>query len=55
MKKTYQNPTMIIVKIQTVHMIADSLTIGDSVTTTSGAESRRRGRSSWSDDEDYDE
>ena len=56
MKKTYQNPTTMVVKIQAVQMIASSekMGFGNSVNTASGAESRRGG-SSWDDEDDYDE
>lgn len=54
MKKIYQKPAIMLVKVHTEKMIAASeLRIGDTVTTASGAESRRRG-SLWDDDEDAD-
>ena len=45
-----------VVKIQAVQMIASSenMIFGSSVTSASGAESRRGG-SFWDDDDDYDE
>ena len=51
MKKTYQIPTINVVKIETAKMIATSETLGfgDGVNTASGAESR--GGSAWDDDE----
>lgn len=53
MKKTYQIPTIKVVRVETLQMIAESIYMGDSVTTASGAESRRR--DFWDDEEDYEE
>ena len=50
MKKTYINPTMTIVKIQTAQMLAASPGYGGSTTETSGNLSRE---SSFWDDDDY--
>ena len=50
MKKTYINPTMTIVKIQTAQMIAASPIYGGSTEATSGNLSRE---SSFWDDDDY--
>lgn len=53
MKKTYQNPTMKVVKIQTVKMIATSnLRVGNAYQENDAVLSRRGG-SSWDDEEDY--
>jgi hypothetical protein len=49
MKKTYINPTMTIVKIQTAQMIAASPNYGGTTTETSGNLSRE---GSFWDDED---
>ena len=56
MKKTYQNPTTKIVKIQIMQMIAasDKMGFGASVDSASGAESRRGGFT-WDDDDDYED
>jgi hypothetical protein len=52
MKKTYINPTMTIVKIQTQHqMLAGSPAYGGNTTETSGNLSRES--SFWEEDEDY--
>ena len=52
MKKTYINPTMTIVKIQTHHqMLAGSPGYGGSTEATSGNLSRES--SFWEEDEDY--
>jgi len=50
MKKTYQNPEINIIIIQPAQMIAESLGIGESVNSASGAEARRGNR--WSSDDD---
>ena len=50
MKKTYINPTMTIVKIQTAQMIAASPIYGGSTEATSGNLSRE---GSFWDDDDY--
>jgi hypothetical protein len=53
MKKIYQIPTTLIVRVETQKMIAESIAFGDSVTTAAGAESRRG--DFWDDeDDDYD-
>jgi len=55
MKKTYQNPVIKVVKIQTLQMMAASpqtIGFGASVTSASGAESRRFG-GDFLDDEEY--
>ena len=54
MKKTYQNPVIKVVKIQTLQMLAasESLSFGASVNSASGAESRRFG-GDFLDDEEY--
>ena len=54
MKKIYINPDLKIVKIQTAKMFATSeyINVGNDVTTASGAESRRRGRDLWDDEDD---
>ena len=52
MKKTYINPTMTIVKIQTAQMLAASEPgYGGTTTSTSGNLSRES--SFWEEDEDY--
>ena len=50
MKKTYINPTTQVVSVELVQMIAESMGFGASVTSASGAESRRGGV--WDDDEE---
>lgn len=53
MKKTYQNPTTKIVKIQTVQMIATSnLNVGNAYQSEDVVLSREGG-SLWDDDEEY--
>ena len=59
MKKTYQIPTTIIVKINVTQMIASSpgqqnLRIGDTYVENSEEIGSRRGRSVWDDDDDDD-
>jgi len=52
MKKTYINPTMTVVKIQTQHqMLAGSPAYGGTTSETSGNLSRES--SFWEEDEDY--
>jgi len=57
MKKTYQNPELKIVKIQSAKIIAASLQlgIGDTVTSANGAEARGHRESVWDDDEDFEQ
>ena len=50
MKKTYQNPEMIIIKVQTAQMVAASTELYGKDAT--GTAMSRRGRSVWDDDED---
>lgn len=52
MKKTYQNPTIKIVKIQTVNMIAESPMRIGSEYQSGDAVLSRRGGSSWDDEEE---
>jgi len=55
MKKTYQNPLTKIVRIEAARMIAassESMGFGKSVTSASGADSRRR-NDAWDDEEEY--
>ena len=53
MKKTYQNPTTDIIRVETQQMIADSMPVDGSKTiTSSDAILSRRGGSAWDDDED---
>ncbi len=55
MKKIYQNPETKVVRVEVTHMIAASerISIGASVESASGAESRRgRGSSLWDDEDD---
>lgn len=56
MKKIYQNPAIMIVRVQTAKMIANSEKIGFGAEVESAveAESRHRGSSLWDDDEDVD-
>ena len=56
MKKIYNAPNTLLVKIRPNHLMQASLDIGDTVTDASGAEGRRSG-SGWDDDDydDYDE
>ena len=53
MKKTYQNPTTKIVKIQTMQMIAQSVGVGSEYQSGNAVLSRRG--NSWDDEDDYDE
>ena len=49
MKKIYQIPTVTVVKIQTVHMIAESIAIGADY---NGSEIQSRSADFWEDDEE---
>lgn len=55
MKKTYINPTIQIVKIQTVQMLASSEQVGLRGDYNSGTVTiaSREGRGFWDDDEEY--
>ena len=53
MKKTYIAPCMVIVKIQTVGMIAASMQLNNETVGTSSALSRGNGSLWDDDDEDY--
>lgn len=57
MKKTYINPKMVIVKIQTVQMLANSLDMKDSPssTPTPGTTLSRRGNLWDDEDEEYED
>lgn len=56
MKKTYQNPELKVVKIQSAKMIAVSqIGFGNSVGDASGAEARGHRESVWDDDEDFEQ
>ena len=55
MKKTYQNPEIKVVKVQTAQMIAASTEVGVGSNydpETSGAIQSRRGGSLWDDDDE---
>ena len=51
MKKIYQIPTVTVVKIQTVHMIAESIVISSS-NYDGSAEIQSRSADFWEDDEE---
>ena len=50
MKKTYQNPAIVVVNIQTMNMIAESIGVGSTYKSGDDVLSRR-GDSSWDDEE----
>ena len=50
MKKIYQIPTTIVIRVETQQMIAESLGFGNTVNSAAGAESRDGGF--WDDDDD---
>lgn len=59
MKKTYNNPSTTVVKVQTVQMIAVSLDGFNSTLNSTGGDGSnalgRRNNSYWDDEDDYDE
>ena len=52
MKKTYQIPTIEVVRMEMHQMLAASVGIGDSVGSATGAESREYNGLFWTVDED---
>ena len=53
MKKTYIAPGMVIVKVQTAGMLAESFDLNSEKVSGSSALSRESGGGFWDDDEDY--
>ena len=56
MKKTYNNPEMKVVMLNTkCHMLSESLDMKGNYDSNTVNIASRRGRGSWDDDDDYDE
>ena len=55
MKKTYKNPTLMVVKIQSARLLTETSQIGTGDYSGGGIQTRRGRFSGWEDDEDFEE